>query len=122
MSDYSEARKLVKPQKVLSYENLHAELTCGHRVYFWRRSGKSPKKLLCPKCISSISAARRQQGLDGMNNLIDPLLESTKELIRILKSRPTPRALDAATPYACDCDGENGLHTPDCNSWITPRQ
>lgn len=36
--------------------------------------------------------------------------------------RPTPRALDAATPYACDCDGENGLHTPDCNSWITPRQ
>ena len=30
-------------------------------------------------------ALTRQQALDGMNNLIEPLLESTKELIRILK-------------------------------------
>ena len=59
MSDYSEARKLVKPQKVLAYENLHAELACGHRVYFWRRNGKAPKKLLCSKCISAISAAQQ---------------------------------------------------------------
>ncbi len=29
--------------------------------------------------------ARRKQALDGMDNLIDPLLQSTKELIRVLK-------------------------------------
>lgn len=22
--------------------------------------------------------------------------------------------------YICDCDGENGLHTPDCDVWIKP--
>lgn len=36
----------------------------------------------------------RKQAQDGMDSLIDPLLESTKELIRILKSRPTKRAID----------------------------
>jgi hypothetical protein len=61
MSDYSEARKLVKPQKVLSYENLYASLPCGHRVYFWRRNGKAPKKLLCPKCISAIAAQQMRE-------------------------------------------------------------
>jgi len=39
----------------------------------------------------------RKQAQDGMDSLIDPLLESTKELIRILKSRQTKRAADGAT-------------------------
>lgn len=52
----------------------------------------------------------------------EKIVELCNEWLDKFEAAQQPRALDAAAPYACDCDGENGLHTPDCNSWITPRQ
>ena len=58
-------------------------------------------QLRCNSCDSVLIVSNIHVDKDGCFAYVEPCEKCKTQL-----------------SYACDCDGENGLHTPDCNSWI----